>query len=144
MASILLSGPAGAGKSALARQLFEERAGLVVIADFQSLFVALTAGRRGPDGRYPLRDERLLPLTEYTRRAVITGAIERDISVIATNSDGDPDRRAALLSRLGDGATERIVDPGEDVIKARLSDPITGELSDECQSAAARWYARRG
>ena len=144
MASILLSGPAGAAKSALARQLFEARTGLVVVADFQSLYAALTGDTRGPDGRYPLRDERLLPLTEYTRRAVITGAIERDIDVIATNSDGAPGRREFMLSKLGPDATERVIDPGEDVIRARLSDPITGELSDECQSAAARWYARRG
>lgn len=143
MASILLSGPAGAAKSALARQLFEERTGLVVISDFQAIYAALTGDTRGPDGRYPLRDEQLLPLTEYTRRAVITGAMERDIDVIATNSDGDPQRRAFLLSQLGEGASERVVDPGEDVIKARLSDPLTGELSEECQSAANRWYARR-
>ena len=55
-------------------------------------------------GRYPLRNERLLPLTEYVRRAIITGATDRDITVIATNSDGDPARRAFLLGQLGEGA----------------------------------------
>ncbi len=144
MASILLSGPAGAGKSALARQLFEEHAGLVVIADFQSIYAALTGDTRGPNGRYPLRDERLLPLAEYARRAIITGATAREIDVIATNSDGDPERRRELLGRLGAGATERIVDPGEDVVSARLADPATGELSDDCAQAIGRWYRRRG
>ena len=62
--------------------------------------------------------------------------------MIATNSDGDLARRAQLLSQLGPGATERIVDPGRDVVAARLSDPETGELSEACDSAIGRWYGR--
>ena len=62
--------------------------------------------------------------------------------MIATNSDGDPDRRVFLLGQLGPGAAERIVDPGRAVVAARLSDPETGELSDECDSALGRWYGR--
>ena len=142
MPSILLSGPAGAAKSAMARRLFDERRALVVIADFQALYAALTGDTRGPDGRFPMRDERLLPLVEYTRRAVVTGAATREIDVIATNSDGDPARRAFLLERLGPGAVERIVDPGRDIVTARLADPETGDLSSECGSAINRWYAR--
>ena len=142
MPSILLSGPAGAAKSALARRLLLESPELAALADFQMVYRALTDVERGRDGRYPLRDDRLLPLTEYVRRAIITGAVERDIDVIATNSDGDPDRRAFLLGQLGDGASERIVDPGQDIVSARLSDPATGELSPECGSAIARWYGR--
>ena len=92
----------------------------------------------------PLRDDRLLPLIEYTRRAVITGALGRDIAIIATNSDGDPARREMLLQQLGAGATERIVDPGREIVAARLADPETGELSDECEAAIDRWYRRRG
>ena len=142
MASILLSGPAGAAKSALARRLLAEHPTLAAIADFQALYAALTGDVRGPDGRYPIRDDRLLPLTEYVRRAVVTGATNADIDVIATNSDGDPDRRAFLLRQLGAGATERVVDPGRDVVAARLSDPETGELSGECDTAIRRWYRR--
>ena len=143
MPSILLSGPAGAAKSAMARRLFEERTGLVVIADFQALYAALTGDVRGPDGRFPLRDERLLPLTEYARRSVVTGAVNRDISVVATNSDGDPARRAFLLEQLGAGAVERIVDPGRTIVSARLADPETGALSAECEGAINRWYQRK-
>ena len=142
MASILLSGPAGAAKSALARRLLAESPELAAIADFQAVYAALTGVLRGPDGRYPLRDDRLLPLTEFVRRAIITGAINRDISVIATNSDGDPARRQFLVQQLGPGATERIVDPGRAIVAARLSDPETGELSGECDSAIGRWYGR--
>ena len=142
MASLLLSGPAGANKSALARRLLLENPQLAVIADFQLVYRALTDVARGRDGRYPLRDERLLPLTEYIRRAVITGAVAQEIDVIATNSDGDAARRAFLLSQLGEDATERIIDPGRAIVEARLSDPETGELSDECAQASGRWYGR--
>ena len=72
----------------------------------------------------------------------MTGAVARDVDVIATNSDGDPDRRRFLLSELGPGATERIVDPGREVVAARLADPSTGELSGECEAAIGRWYER--
>ena len=143
MPGVLLSGPAGASKSTLAKRLLAESPELAALADFQSVYAALTGDLRGPDGRYPLRDERLLPLTEYVRRAIITGSLARDISVIATNSDGDPERRTKLLGLLGPGATERIIDPGEEVVSARLADPETGALSDECASAIDRWYLRR-
>ena len=143
MTGILLSGPAGAAKSALARRLLAESTELAAIADFQLVYRALTDVERGRDGRYPLRDERLLPLTEYVRRAIITGAVNRDIAVIATNSDGDPERRAFLLGQLGAGAVERIVDPGRNIVEARLSDPETGVLSSECDSAIGRWYSRK-
>ena len=144
MAGVLLSGPAGASKSALARQLLAESPELSAIADFQLVYRALTDVERGRDGRYPLRDERLLPLVEYVRRSILTGALARDIAVIATNSDGDPARRAFLLGQLGEDATERIVDPGREVVAARLSDPVTGELSGACDSAISRWYGRLG
>ena len=142
MPSLLLSGPAGAAKSALARRLLRESPELAAMADFQAVYAALTGDLRGPDGRYPLRDERLLPLTEYVRRAILTGALARDIAVIATNSDGDPDRRAFLLGQLGEGATERVVDPARAVVAARLADPETGQLSAECEAAIDRWYLR--
>ena len=143
MANTLLSGPAGGSKSQEARRRLREHSNLAVVADFQSIYAALTQAQRDPEtGRYPLREDRLLPLTEYVRRAVVTGAVARDLGVIITNSDGDPDRRAFLLSQLGPDAQEIIVDPGESVIRARLSDPATGVLSFECNKAVGRWYGR--
>ena len=47
-----------------------------------------------------------------------------------------------MLERLGPGATERIIDPGIDVVTARLSGP-DGELSDQCKAAISRYYGRR-
>ena len=143
MASILLSGPAGASKSQIARQLLAEHPGLAVAADFQALVAALLLLERGPDGKYPLRPDWVLPMAEYLRRAVITGARGREIDVIATNSDGDPDRRRFLLSQLGEGAQERIVDPGRAVVTARLADAATGVVSPACEQAIGRWYGRK-
>ena len=143
MRNILLSGPAGAGKSAIARELLAARDGPAIAADFQAIVVALLLLERGGNGRYPIRPEWVLPLAEYARRAIVTGAVNRDIGVILTNSDGSDARRRFLLEQLGPGATERIIDPGRDVVTARLSDPATGELDPECEGAIARWYARR-
>ena len=140
--SILLSGPAGAGKSAIARRLLAAATVPTVVADFQAIIVALQLLERGPDGLYPIRPDWVLPLAEYTRAAVITGATARDLDVIATNSDGDPARRQGLLERLGPGANERIIDPGRDIVTARLADPESGELSPECDDAIGRWYGR--
>ena len=142
MPSILISGPAGANKSALARRLLAESEELAAIADFQLIYRALTDVERGRDGRYPLRNEALLPLTEFIRRTILSGAAARDIKILATNSDGDPARRAFLLDRLGTDASERIVDPGQGIVQARLSDPETGVLSPECDQAIGRWYSR--
>ena len=142
MPNVLISGPAGSGKSAVAKSMIAFAEEPTVLADFQAIHVALTGAERKPDGTYPLRDERLLPITEYVRRAVIGAAVERGIAVVSTNSDGDPERRAFLLGQLGPGAEERIVDPGRATVEARLADPVTFTLSDDCTEAVNRWYTR--
>ena len=131
MAGILLSGPAGGGKSARARELAAKTAGPVAIADFQSIFAALTLARRGPDGRYPDRGDGdgLLPLTETIRQAVATIAAARAISIVMTNSDGDQRRRSYLLNLLGAGAVEEVVDPGRRAVERRLE--VDGNLSPD-------------
>ena len=143
MPNLLLSGPAGAAKSALARRLLADRPDLRVAVDFQAIVAALLLLERDRDGRYPDRPDWILPLAEYVRRAAITGAVQRDLGLIATNSDGDQDRRQFLLAKLGEGATEQIVDPGEEIVRARLADPMDGALSPECDGAIRRWYGRK-
>lgn len=143
--NVLISGPAGAGKSALAAELLESMPPPVVIADFTRLWVALHGIERDPvTGLYPTRfsaDNPTLPLVEHLRRELIESAVERDIGVVATNSDSDPARRAALLRALGPGASERIVDPGRAVVEARLAaHSPDGELTEECVAAVRRWY----
>ena len=146
MPNTLISGPAGAGKTAEAKRLLEASTEPMVAADFQTLLAALTLLERQPDGRYPPRRESqaawLLPLTEYLRMAIIGAAQERGVDVVTTNSDGSPERRALLLSRLGPGATEIVVDPGIQVVTERLS--VDGTLDDMCREAIQRYYGRLG
>ena len=78
----------------------------------------------GMTGRYPERDPadaHLLALAEYTRKAMISGAREMDIEIIATNSDGSPQRREYLRGLLGPGAVEVVLDPGRAIVEERLS-----------------------
>ena len=147
MANLLLSGPAGGGKTQEARRILEAASEPTVAADFQSLLSALTLLERQSDGRYPPRRESqaswLLPLTEYVRMTIIGAAQERGVDVVATNSDGSPSRRALLISRLGPGAVERVIDPGVDIVRARLSS-VDGTLSEQCREAIQRWHGRIG
>ena len=143
MAGLLISGPAGAGKSEHARQALADRLGLAVILDFNALLVGLSLTQALPSGRYPERDPRLaylLPTAEYLRRAGITAARERQMFAIVTNSDGSFTRRAELLALIGDGAIEEVLDPGRDVVVERLS--VNGQLSQQCEEAINRWYGR--
>ena len=55
MTGVLLSGPAGAGKSQAARRIYASLRVPGVIIDFQSLYAALLQLERNPDGRYPER-----------------------------------------------------------------------------------------
>ena len=75
----------------------------------KAIYAALLLLERLPNGRYPNRNPAvssyMIPLTEAIRRTVIAFAGERGIDVVATNSDGSPERRALLLSRLGPGAS---------------------------------------
>ena len=138
----VLTGPAGSGKSQAARGLL--RTGKAdVVADFQSILSALLLLERDPaTGRFPPRDraaERLLPLAQAIKAAIISEARARELTVVATNSNGSPAQRQRLLAALG-GASEHIIDPGRQVVEQRLADPVTGQLSSQCGQAIGRYY----
>ena len=115
-----------------------------MLVDFQVLYASLMGIERQTDGRYP---ERLpahayaIPLAETTRRVIIAEGLDRGLFVITTNSNGLAERRSNLLSLLGPGATEEIIDPGVDVVRERLSGPAG--LSEQCREAIDRWYGSR-
>ena len=144
MASILVSGPAGSGKSQEARRLLAAATVPTIMIEFQDLYASVLGIRRDPEtGRYPARrpqDAYALPMAEYLRQAAITGAIAQELDVVLTSSDGDPDRRAFLLQRLGPTATEVVIDPGISVVTERLS--VEGTLDPSCRDAIQRWYGR--
>lgn len=144
MPGILLSGPAGAGKTSEGRRLLATLGVAAVLIDFQTILAGILGIQRDPDtGRYPERrpqDDYALPLAEYTRRALITGALLQEVFPLVTNSDGSPQRRGFLLGLLGSEAEERVIDPGIDVVMERLS--FGGSLSPQCQEAINRWYGR--
>ena len=141
MPNILLSGPAGAGKTSEARRILNQSALPVISLDFQSIYAALLLLERLPDGRYPERLDKhkyVLPMVQYLRQAAITGATEMELEVVYTNSQRSPPRRDDLLRRLGPGAAEVVIDPGIDVVRRRLA--VDGALSDQCEEAIDRWY----
>ncbi len=140
--NVLLTGPAGSGKSQAARELL--RTGKVdVVADFQSVLAACLLLERDPNtGRFPPRDraaERLIPLAASIKSAIVSEARARGLTVAATISNGSPAQRHSLIAELG-GASERIIDPGRLVVEQRLADPVTGQLSSQCREAIARYY----
>ena len=123
MQNVLLTGPAGAGKTQEARAMLRASTEPMIASDFQSILAALILLQRTEDGRYPprdpLQDPWLLPLVESLRQTAITFARQADIAIVATSSDGSPARRAHLLERLGPGSVERIIDPGQDVVTSK-------------------------
>ena len=138
MAIGIIRGPAGGGKSqVIAARL---RPGEVVI-DFTRLYVALAGVERGPDGRYPVRhdgDPRLA-LAEYVRMVAVRQASDRELSGYATTSDSRPEAVERLRDAGATGPVET-VDPGREVVRARLADAVTGALSQQCEIALGRWY----
>ena len=159
--SVIIAGPAGAGKSQRARELLAElsAAGMEPFAaDFQSLYAALLLLERLPDGRYPERLENqayVLAMVESLRTTLIRFALDDDRPVVATISEppGRP-RYTALLALFGGQAREETIDPGIGAIVDRLSLPaptveVTSDaivtpsgrtLSQQCKDAAERYY----
>ena len=142
MPGTLISGPPAAGKSGRARELLAA-APRGVIIEFQPIYAMLVGqDRDATSGRYPPRPEErsyALGLAEYTRRAAITGAIAEGLDVIATQTSGEPERRAFLLSLLGENAKEEVLNPAREIVENRLRGP-DGVLSDQCGRALDSWY----
>ena len=138
----IVRGPAGGGKS----QWIRERMGPSdVLLDYTTLWAAVTDAARDAAGKYPIRrdgDPRLA-MVEWLRLAAVRQAAERELDGFATTSDSRPEAVERLQAAGADGPVETI-DPGEAVVRARLSDAVTGQLSPECRQAMARWFGTGG
>ena len=146
MPSVLISGPAGTGKTKLALATLGTTGRNAILADFTAVFNAVTGTRRDPaTGRFPIRrgpEQAFLPITERLRQDVIRRGREMGFDIVATNSDGSPARRRRLLELLGPGSKEIVLDPGEETVVDRLKAKETGILDPECGKAIGRWYTR--
>ena len=138
MPLVIIRGPAGGGKSQVIAE--RQRPGEVLI-DYTRIYVALAGVERGPDGRYPVREDGdpLLPLAAWLRTAAIRAAARRELDGFVTTSDSRPEEIERLRSAGANGPVET-VDPGEAVVRARLADAVTGAVSGQCDLAVRRWY----
>lgn len=139
----LLQGPAGSGKSQLARDMLE--AGEAdVLADVTQLWAGIGGYERDPaTGKYPIRqdDDPALDAALYVQATVVHFALRQNRNVIVTTSRPDQvERWKAVADEYGAPMQVRTVDPGIDVIRARLADAETGEVIDECEAAIGNWY----
>ena len=130
-----VAGPAGAGKSQYV--LGRLQPGELFI-DFTRLWAALGGYERGPDGRYPIRraGDPLVPLTAALRGVALSMAIEREYVGWITTASRDEVPRLEKVT----GRAAVTLDPGEDVVRRRLTDAATGQLPDECEDALGRWF----
>ena len=129
-------GPAGAGKSQVIENL--RRPGQVLL-DYTSLYAAVGGVQRDPvTGRYPVRldGDPAIGLVAALKDYAVDQAVRRELDGYVTSSSRDDIERLERIT----GEKAIIVDPGEAVTKARLADPATGVLSDECAKALRRWY----
>ena len=138
----LIQGPAGSGKSQVAADMLE--AGEVeVLLDVTAIWAALSGARRGPDGKFPVRseDDPALGAALYLQAVGARFALEQGARVALTTSRRGTEARWAEVARAaGVQFNTRTVDPGRDIVVARLSDPETGVLSGPCAQAIDRWY----
>ena len=124
--NLLISGPAGGGKSQEARRLLAAAVVPTIMIEFQDLYASVLGIRRDPEtGRYPPpgRPQDAFASTDggVPASGGDHGRITQELDIVLTNSDGNADRRAFLLGRLGGAASETVIDPGISVVTERLS-----------------------
>ena len=145
MALNILRGPAGAGKS----QWLARHAPTALVLDVTALWAALTGVERDEHGRYPIRteDEDGLRMALYLKAVGTRFAAEQGIEAWVTTSSSAPEAVERIWERVDAANVPRgrihTIDPGYNRVRKRLADPITGELSEECEQAVNRWFVNR-
>ena len=141
MSLTLIQGPAGGGKSQIAADLLAA-GGIDLLADITQLWVALSGVERDAEGRYPERedDDPALESARYMQSVLVRFALSLGANVAVTTSRRDQEERWQRAAEEADTEFEvRTVDPGEDVVRGRLTGP-DGQLSAACDRAIRRWY----
>lgn len=141
MSLTLIQGPAGGGKSQIAADLLAA-GGIDLLADITQLWVALSGVERDAEGRYPERedDDPALESARYMQSVLVRFALSLGANVAVTTSRRDQEERWQRAAEEADTDFEiRTVDPGEDVVRGRLTGP-DGQLSAACDRAIRRWY----
>ena len=136
----LIEGPAGSGKSQLARDLLA--AGHIdLLADVTNIFAAITGATRGPDGKYPVRldSDPGVAASLYVQAVIARYALRNSLRVAVTTSRRNQvDRWKAIADEEAAAFAVRTVDPGIEIIRQRLSEG--GRLETACEVAMAKWY----
>ena len=144
MSVSILRGPAGAGKDSWIRSNYPA----ALLADATILWAAVSQAVRDPEtGKYPERPatDPALALALYLKATAIRFAATRpeiELWTTTSNSSAESIQRIQEKISAGGGELGQVVtlDPGREVVEARLSDAVSGELSPECEEAVQRWY----
>ena len=123
----------------------EEATEPTILIEFQEILATILGIERNVGtGRYPPREPEndfAIPIASQIRLGMLAAAKAHQVAAIVTNSDGDLSRRQRLLNLMPFGATERVIDPGFQIVATRLSED--GLLSEQCREAINRWYGRK-
>ena len=132
-----IAGPVGAGKSQEVDRL--RKPGDVLI-DFTRIYVALSGAVRGPDGRFPEREDGdpLLPLASAVQSFALSEAVARELDGFVTTASAD---KVPTLERVT-GETAKVIDPGDDAVIVRHYGERPN-ITAECSKALGRWYGPR-
>ena len=113
-----------------------------ILADLTFLWAALRGLERDPaTGRYPVREngDPALALASYLRTTTVRQGLAEGHNVVVTSgTPGSATTWEAVAAAQGAGFAVRTVDPGREIVEARLM--VGGVLSDQCLQAVARWY----
>ena len=139
----LIEGPAGAGKSQLLKEM-KDAGQIDIAADTTELWAASGLYERDPaTGKYPVRadDDPALDTARVLQAAAVTHGLRKGFNVgVTTSRRGQAERWRPVADDFNVSFVVNTVDPGEDVVRERLADAVTGELEPECERAIGRWY----
>ena len=142
----LLQGPAGSGKSQIAREMMEDDPS-AILADFTALWAAMRGVERDPETRkYPVRkaDDPVVESGVGTKikKAVAREALRADRNVIVTTATKGMEIIWKDFVEVQDGNhTYQVRTVERTLLQVKAELVADGEdWSDECREAVGRWF----